>query len=184
MSKNRFKFRAYITSIISEGEDKEKEVGFYIEDVAVYSDGGIGFDRDSLLNALYKLDLTESQRDEIEEYLSENGYSLDYEWFAVELGIVEQCTGLKDKNGKLIYEGDIVIIIDKSSRKEPFIGVVEYTNTASFEANCNGFYMHLHNPKTPENVSMIEKMFCTSLREIKVIGNIHENPELLEVQDE
>lgn len=94
-----------------------------------------------------------------------------------------RCTGLKDKNGKLIYEEDIVKITDKSSRKEPFIGIVEYTNTASFEANCNGFYMHLHNPKTPENISKVEKMFCTSLREIEVIGNIRENPELLESEE-
>lgn len=94
--------------------------------------------------------------------------------------ILLQCTGIKDKNGKLIFEGDIVKITDKSSRKEPFIGVVEYTKIASYEANCNGFYMYLHDPKTPENISMVEKMFCTSLREIEVIGNIHENPELLE----
>lgn len=93
---------------------------------------------------------------------------------------IEFCTGLKDSKGKLIFQKDIVKITDKSSRKEPFIGVVEYTKTASFEANCNGFYMYLHNPKTEENVSMVEKMFCTSLREIEVIGNIHNNPELLE----
>lgn len=92
---------------------------------------------------------------------------------------VEQCTGLRDRNGKLIYEGDIVKITDKSSRKEPFIGVVEYTNTASFEANCNGLYMYLHNPKTLENISMVEKKFCTSLREIEVIGKIHENKQMV-----
>lgn len=111
-----------------------------------------------------------------------NTYGLMYKLYKDRVNYIpEMPTGLRDKNGKLIYEGDIVKIIDKSSRKEPFIGVVEYTNTASFEANCNGFYMHLHNPKTPENISMIEKIFCTSLREIEVIGNIHENPELLEV---
>lgn len=109
-----------------------------------------------------------------------NTYGLMYNLYKDSVNYVsEMPTGLRDKKGRLIYEGDIVKIIDKSSRKEPFIGVVEYTNTASFEANCNGFYMHLHNPKTPENVSMIEKMFCTSLREIEIIGNIHENKELL-----
>ena len=155
---DRFKFRAYITSIISEGDDKEKEVGFYIENVAVYSDGGVGFDRDSLLNALYKLNLTESQRDEIEEYLSENGFSLHYEWFAVDLGIVEQCTGLKDRNGKLIYEGDIVREISKREPEyEEYITAVEWNN-------C-GFNLYREDEY-----------------DFLIIGNIHENPELLEAE--
>lgn len=110
---------------------------------------------------------------------SKNGWAQDAKQAGYKLDL-EQCTGLKDKNGKLIYEGDIVKITDKSSRKEPFIGVVEYTNTASFEANCNGFYMHLHNPKTPENVSTVEKIFCSSLREIEVIGNIHQDKNILD----
>lgn len=96
---------------------------------------------------------------------------------------VSQCTGKKDKNGKLIFEKDIVKITDKSSRKEPFIGVVEYTKTASFEANCNGFFMFLHDPKTKDNISDVEKVFCSSLREIEVIGNIYETPNLLEVKN-
>lgn len=94
---------------------------------------------------------------------------------------VSQCTGKKDKNGKLIFEKDIVKITDKSSRKEPFIGVVEYTKTASFEANCNGFFMFLHDPKTKDNISDVEKVFCSSLREIEVIGNIYQDKNLLDI---
>lgn len=75
--------------------------------------------------------------------------------------ILEQYTGLKDKNGKEIYEGDIVDFVDDGE----CIGVVEY-DAPEFYLNADA---------TNWGAMYLERTRCQ-----KVIGNIHENPELLE----
>lgn len=70
---------------------------------------------------------------------------------------IEQCTGLKDKNGKLIYEGDIV------KNNKHMYQVEWYVN--GFAVN-DGYDYLIDN------------------EEWEIIGNIHENPELLEKRDE
>ena len=72
-----------------------------------------------------------------------------------------QYTGLKDKNGKEIYEGDIVILNDAEEESRC---VVKYKY---------GSYI-LVDGDLRENLSNVEDRF------LEVIGNIYENKNLLE----
>ena len=81
--------------------------------------------------------------------------------------IWEQYTGLKDKNGKEIYEGDIVLVAHH--------GLTPYVVTYR-EWDCTFACKN-------ENLVDFVHMFKTMPQCYKVIGNIHENPELLERED-
>ena len=76
-----------------------------------------------------------------------------------------QSTGLHDKNGVEIFEGDIVEIIYD---REPFIGVVVYDlGETDFKATNNH-----------EDYSN-NFQYLTVGESIEVIGNVHQHPELL-----
>lgn len=75
--------------------------------------------------------------------------------------IINFSTGLRDKNGKLIYEGDIV----KLTEDENIYNIIFEEDKARFLISSKTF----------------DFMFSSHLiKDIEVIGNIYENPELLE----
>lgn len=83
--------------------------------------------------------------------------------------VVMQCIGLKDKNDKLIYEGDVVFKKgSKNYKGEKMFSKVLYSNdSAAFMiSDENGLH------QIPHNSSNIE-----------IIGNIYENPELIRGQN-
>lgn len=112
-----------------------------------------------------------------ERYWTDEEVKCNIQWLLypdnenIENVIIEQCTGLRDKNGKLIFEGDI---IEKQNQKfvikyefDSFVAYSEVKKPVSvyglftFKLCCGGW-----SEKETENT-------------IEIIGNIHENPEFL-----
>ncbi|RKY72549.1 MAG: hypothetical protein DRP97_00520 [Candidatus Latescibacterota bacterium] len=102
---------------------------------------------------------TMHQSDNIQLQFSTDG------WIALPYGanaeiihnpIMLEFTGLKDENGKMIFEGDVL----KYEREKKKIGIVNYNN----KYVCYMF----GNDEIGDNIFNIE-----------ILGNIYENPELL-----
>lgn len=81
---------------------------------------------------------------------------------------VEQYTGLHDKNSKEIYEGDIVKLHVVILSPDDKVGFIEYSPKYGYCINFG------------KSIARQEYWAANDKHTIEVIGNIHENPELLE----
>lgn len=98
------------------------------------------------------------------------------EWVNCDNGVIQQYTSLKDKNGKKIFEGDIIDIHQTVNGYNQF--VIEY-DKYKFSAR----YYNQDKKQTGSWYGYdLDELFeiNESEKEIEVIGNIYENKELLE----
>ena len=107
----------------------------------------------TLNGKIYKLDVMGSNKESL-SYFQNNDVSNDYD--------LMQFTGLRDRDGKEIYEGDI---IDHFA----LFGYLIFENGMfSISSSANTQFCNCKQPLAYHNV-----------KNMKVIGNIHQNPELL-----
>lgn len=113
------------------------------------------------------------QIDELSEIATSDGHrpafwTLGIGWCAINEDVtLQQYTGLKDKNGKEIYEGDIVSARGNGNRKYEII----WQDGGLGHWWINDIKKDLVPNHIPINLNLIE-----------IIGNIYENPELLEAK--
>ena len=105
------------------------------------------------------------------EWYDDNGYSYRIK----DDFILMQFTGLKDKNGKEIYEGDVYDIYESKKANSTNAGQLLYENCeVVFHAGCFCFMI----PVFPNGRSALP-IYMEESRDFIYKGNIYENPELL-----
>lgn len=99
-------------------------------------------------------------------------------WVEVQPEYLMQSTGLKDKNGVEVFQGDIVKVTDEDEEYS-YISVVKNYAEEGYPA------FDIEYPSDWEYESnALSTIMSGGYETIEIIGNIYENPELLEQANE
>lgn len=96
-------------------------------------------------------------------------YELNYYWFKFDDAKLMQSTGLKDKNGKEIFEGDVLEIEDEG----------EVLGNAKLTWH-NEQAVFMIEAISVDDIAPFHEIVSDGSYSYRVVGNVYENPELLE----
>lgn len=96
--------------------------------------------------------------------------SRDLDYYDFDDIVLMQSTGMRDKNDREIFEGDILKVTNLSS----WLEVVSFNNNKAMFVSKE--------IKREIEESPLYDLFNTDIFEVEIIGNIYENPELAEVE--
>lgn len=164
MSKDRFDLRAFITLDCTINDEK-KPLSVMLENIVRYAPDSVGLFYEDFCDQVEKQLPTLLAAAFIAEAEKQSNDCYD-EWIYIEPACIEQCTGLNDKHGHPIYEGDIVDILCEVDE----LGVIEWMQEeAKFAVHAPfaGFIADFDNYRGIN---------------LEVIGNIHQNSALLAVK--
>ena len=97
----------------------------------------------------------------------------EFQKYSVYTDTVGQYTGLIDKNGRKIFEGDIVRRFNRNGQEIMSYVVEWYSDCGMFVLDCIDFDMEFDTDFT---------VFYGD--EFEIVGNIHDNPELVRKDEE
>lgn len=126
---------------------------------------------DTMANDLKGIDF-ENETVVLRKLYYEDGFPVETEVFEIEIGnaILMQSTGLKDKNGKEIFEGDIIT-------NGQNVMCMKRHNTLGFYVEEKGEVEFIADSAVLEDFEEDAKEIADSL---EIIGNIYENKDILE----
>lgn len=175
MKNNRFLFRAVVEADYYDSDGNDKTVKLLLSNVAVYTPATIGVTDEVLIAAIRNTNLNAKERNSAYSYFEANNECGDSEWFVLEAETIEQCIGIKDANGKFIFEGDI--INDPTWWWGPGYVYLSMGQCGPCMADNVGNYILSKNISDPSQNAVHNEW---NGDEVVIIGNIHENTELLE----
>lgn len=163
MTNDRLKFRAWVEDVDFYDEDDNKyQKPFMLYGVALFGGCRVGHYGDDIEDRLESQGFSEDEIEQFEnDWCSEDGD----DWFNFDADEIEQCTGLKDKNGKFVFEGDAL--------GGYYGGYVKWCD------HCKSFNLFFGDECAACNGDVLWAEVVEDDGKLEVVGNLHQNPELI-----